>query len=107
VYSHTEKENAMSKLSRRSIVAGAADNPNQRFGRRLNAARLALKLSEQEAANAMRITVKTYRKWEAGGLKRGGMAHIVSFCEAYDVSASWLLAGEGSFFISGATTVQP
>jgi DNA-binding transcriptional regulator YiaG len=43
--------------------------------------RLALKLSEQEAAQAMRITVKTYRKWEAGSRMHGGTAHIISFCK--------------------------
>jgi DNA-binding transcriptional regulator YiaG len=58
-----------------------ADTPNQPFGKRLSAVRLALKLSEQEAAQAMRITVKTYRKWEAGRRMHGGTAHIISFCK--------------------------
>jgi transcriptional regulator with XRE-family HTH domain len=37
------------------------------IGRRFRVARLVLGLTEQEAADAYGVTLRTYRKWEAGG----------------------------------------
>jgi transcriptional regulator with XRE-family HTH domain len=41
-----------------------------RFGRRLVVTRLALEITEQEAAEALHITLATYRKWEKRGPSR-------------------------------------
>jgi transcriptional regulator with XRE-family HTH domain len=43
------------------------------FGERLQFARKALNISEEKAAAAFYVTVKTYRKWERGG--RGNNHH--------------------------------
>jgi transcriptional regulator with XRE-family HTH domain len=43
----------------------------KRVGHRLRVTRLALGLTDQEAATAHGVTVGTYRKWEAGGQARG------------------------------------
>jgi transcriptional regulator with XRE-family HTH domain len=63
------------------------------FGHRLRVTRIALEISEQEAAKAFGVTLRTYRKYEAGGHQRGNGAS--DFAEAYDVSLDWLCHGEG------------
>jgi transcriptional regulator with XRE-family HTH domain len=51
-------------------------------GRRLRLTRLALEITEQEAAAGARITLRTYRKWEAGGVpKRNSTLNILCFAE--------------------------
>jgi transcriptional regulator with XRE-family HTH domain len=58
-------------------------------GQRLQIARLRLGISEQEAAAAAKVTVKTWRKYEAGG---GGHCTIpiVNFGVYFGVSLDWL-----------------
>jgi hypothetical protein len=65
------------------------------FGRRLRVTRLALGISEVEAAAASLITLRTYRRREAGLPYRGWHFGLSSFVHKYDLSWSWMLAGSG------------
>jgi transcriptional regulator with XRE-family HTH domain len=62
-------------------------------GRRMRLARLGLGLSEQEAAAAWQVTLRTYRKWEAGAVQRG-IKNLLCFTERFDVSIDWLICGD-------------
>jgi transcriptional regulator with XRE-family HTH domain len=64
------------------------------IGRRMQITRLALGLTEQEAATAWRLTLRTYRKWEAGAPQRG--SNFLCFAEKYDISLDWLLGGDAA-----------
>jgi transcriptional regulator with XRE-family HTH domain len=63
-------------------------------GHRLRVTRLALGISEAEAAEAYGVTVPTYRKWERGGRERGG--GFLKFSKRYDVNLDWLYMGDAS-----------
>lgn len=63
-------------------------------GHRLRVTRLTLGITELEAAAAHGVTLRTYRKWEAGHPQRG-MKYSLAFAEKYNVSLDWLWAGEG------------
>jgi transcriptional regulator with XRE-family HTH domain len=65
------------------------------FGQRLRETRLALGISEAQAAAACLITLRTYRRREAGLPYRGWHHGLVSFAQTYDLSYTWLLAGGG------------
>jgi transcriptional regulator with XRE-family HTH domain len=62
---------------------------------RLKLVRYLLNLSEKEAAAAMFITVKTYRKWETGERHRDNMHGVIRFAKKYGFSYGWLFAGPG------------
>jgi transcriptional regulator with XRE-family HTH domain len=64
--------------------------------RRMRIARLALGITEQEAAAAWRVTLRTYRKWEAGSPPRSGTWNFCCFAEKFNVSLDWLIAGDTS-----------
>jgi transcriptional regulator with XRE-family HTH domain len=66
------------------------------IGRRYRIARLTLGLTEKEAADAYGVTLRTYRKWEAGGRQTNRSDYVVRFAEKYDVSLDWLMVGDGS-----------
>jgi transcriptional regulator with XRE-family HTH domain len=70
------------------------------FGQRLRETRLALGISEKEAAAACLTTLRTYRRREAGMPHRGWYCGMVSFVQTYDVSYTWLLAGGGPMRMS-------
>jgi transcriptional regulator with XRE-family HTH domain len=65
------------------------------FGHRLRVTRLALGITEAEAAAASLITLSTYRRREAGLPYRGWHEGLSSFVHKYDVSWNWMLAGSG------------
>lgn len=65
----------------------------QAYGRRLRLARLTLGISEAGAAAAHRVTLRTYRRWEAGARQSGRPEPMVSFAERYGVSIDWLVFG--------------
>jgi transcriptional regulator with XRE-family HTH domain len=68
----------------------------QALSERLRLTRKLLRVSEQEAADAAGVTVKTYQKWESGATApRCGF--IENFCDELEVSIDWLLSGEGEF----------
>lgn len=64
------------------------------FGRRLRLARIALDVTEQEAATAVGRTAKTWRKYERTGEGYCTMP-LVRFVQRYRVSPEWLLTGDG------------
>jgi Helix-turn-helix domain len=63
-------------------------------GQRLRIARMRLCISEQEAAAAAKVTLTTWRKYEAGG---GGYCTIpiVNFGQHFGLSLDWLFVGDG------------
>jgi transcriptional regulator with XRE-family HTH domain len=61
-------------------------------GHRLRITRIALGLTEKEAADAHAVSLRTYRKWENGGRQRG--SGFLKFAEKFDVSLNWLVGGE-------------
>lgn len=62
---------------------------------RLKVTRIALGISEQEAAEAHGVTLKTYRAYEAGAPQRGSYGWQ-GFAEKYNVSFDWLVSGVGA-----------
>ena len=66
--------------------------------RRLPITRRVLGISETEAAAAARVSLRTYRKWEAGH-DRPTNTGILAFAFAYDVSLDWLAKGECSWLL--------
>jgi DNA-binding XRE family transcriptional regulator len=66
------------------------------FGHRLRVTRIVLGVSEAEAADALGVTVRTYRKYEAGqsNTRLGGF-QVLDFSETLGLG-SWLTYGDGS-----------
>jgi hypothetical protein len=56
--------------------------------------RLVLGLSEQQAAEDFGVTLRTYRKWEAGKIRRLLWWTLSMFMEKHDVSYDWLFDGD-------------
>jgi transcriptional regulator with XRE-family HTH domain len=67
----------------------------QAFGARLRATRLTLGIGETEAAAASLVTLRAYRRREAGLPFRSWHEGLVSFAQKYDLSFAWLFAGYG------------
>jgi transcriptional regulator with XRE-family HTH domain len=65
-------------------------------GHRYRVARLALGLTEEEAAAAAGVTVKTWHKWENAGPRRTRRLGPLDFAVKFDVSIGWLFCGQGS-----------
>lgn len=63
------------------------------FGHRLRVTRIALGLTEKETAAAHKVTLATYRGWEAGG-RTYAPESCVDFAKRFDVSLDWLVCGE-------------
>jgi transcriptional regulator with XRE-family HTH domain len=62
------------------------------FAHRLRVTRIALGLTEEQAAAAAGRTLLTWRKYEATG--DGNItAALLQFCQQYDVSLDWLFEG--------------
>jgi transcriptional regulator with XRE-family HTH domain len=59
-------------------------------GERLKLARHLLNITEQEAADAMLVTLRTYRRWERGDLHRDHLYGVFHYCEVHDVDYAWL-----------------
>jgi hypothetical protein len=62
---------------------------------RLRYTRTVLHIAEQDAAAAMRLPLKTYRKWEAGQNHMENRAGVANFVRTYGVTLDWLLLGVG------------
>ena len=73
------------------------------YAHRLRVTRIALNITEAEAAEAHGVRLATYRKWEAGG-RPHSIGPMLRFMEKFDVSADWLVAGEGFGIRSHLTT---
>jgi transcriptional regulator with XRE-family HTH domain len=81
------------------------------IGRRMRLVRLALGITEQEAAAAWQVTLRTYRKWETGARQHSSTWNVVCFAEKYDVSIDWLIAGDtaslGRHLTEGKIAILP
>ncbi len=64
------------------------------FGDRLRLARLALDLTERQAAAAAAVTLQTFRRWERRRWPHQRWDAVAAFAAAYDVSFDWLLLGD-------------
>jgi hypothetical protein len=73
------------------------------FGERLRATRLALGITEAEAAAAWLITLRTYRRREADASMFNDHGGPWSFVDKYGIDLEWLVAGKGSV----ATALTP
>jgi transcriptional regulator with XRE-family HTH domain len=66
------------------------------LGERLQVARRNLGISDEDAAAAFNVTIRTYRKWEAGGRPRSDRYEgAANFVRTYDLPTSfysWFLA---------------
>ncbi len=65
-------------------------------GQRYRVARLALGLTEEAAATAAGVPVRTWRKWERNGPRRAGHLGPLDFAAKFNVSIDWLFYGEGT-----------
>jgi hypothetical protein len=66
----------------------------RRYGLRIHLTRLALNLSEEQAATEWGCTVPTYRKWVAGETRGMKMKHILPFVARHDINLDWLICGD-------------
>jgi transcriptional regulator with XRE-family HTH domain len=64
-------------------------------GRRFRLARLALGLTESDAAEACGVSLRSYQGYEAGKRQRS-MIPACEFSERFDVSLDWLFCGDTS-----------
>jgi transcriptional regulator with XRE-family HTH domain len=60
---------------------------------RLKLIRYLLDVSEEEAAAAMFITPRTYRRWERAEPHRDNLRGIFHYAKKYNFSYGWLFAG--------------
>ena len=77
-------------------------NDPRAVGRRIRLVRLTLGFTKAEAAAAARVSQRSYERWEAGGGARTWP--LLRFCEKYNVSLDWLIAGDGKFLRRHLTT---
>lgn len=100
----------MSSFTRRASEATARALSGRRYwkdyGHRLRITRLTLGITEMQASTAHGVTVRTYRRWEAGCPQRSSHAATLKFSKVYDVSLDWLINGEG-FNLGSHLAVKP
>jgi hypothetical protein len=66
-----------------------------KLAHRLRVTRIALGISEKEAAASAHRGVRTWRKYETTGKGRVDYP-VVLFCQRYDVSLDWIICGDPS-----------
>jgi transcriptional regulator with XRE-family HTH domain len=76
------------------------------YGNRLHIVRLALGITDAEAATAYGVTLRTYRRWEAGARQSNTAKPMLSFAKRYGVSLDWLMVGK-THHLSRQLTVNP
>lgn len=64
-------------------------------GHRLRTARIALGISEAEAAGGCKVSLRTYRRYEIGRPQRD--SGVIDFGNKFGLSLSWLATGEGAY----------
>lgn len=64
------------------------------FGARLRQVRERLGLSEEAAAADLRVSLPTYRRWEAGERARPRTVHVADFCTKHNISMDWFFVGD-------------
>jgi transcriptional regulator with XRE-family HTH domain len=81
------------------------DGFTTQLGERLRFARTQLNISEEEAAHAFGVTVRTYRRYEAakpGSWTRGPIFYyaspggLIDFADIFGVSLNWLCGCKGT-----------
>lgn len=65
------------------------------FAHRLRLLREVLHISEQEAAAALFVSVRTYRRYERAERIRNNHFGVMNLAKVFGVSLDWLIAGEG------------
>jgi hypothetical protein len=63
-------------------------------GHRLRAARIACGITERTAA-ACEVSLRTYRKWGAGGAQKNWHDQLSLFANKFGVSLTWIVLGAG------------
>jgi transcriptional regulator with XRE-family HTH domain len=80
------------------------------YSHRLRVTRLALGITEADAAEAHGVTLATYQKWEAG-CRQLTVGFAIRFAEKYEVSLDWLIEGEagnvGRHLAGGKVAILP
>lgn len=75
-----------------------SDDWYRAHGERLQVARRNLGIPEEDAAAAFDVTIRTYRKWEAGSVRPHQTRHVpgaVNFARTYGISLNWLFGCDG------------
>jgi transcriptional regulator with XRE-family HTH domain len=62
--------------------------------KRLKLARHLRNITEQQAADAMLVTLPTYRRWERGERHRDNLYGVLNFCGNYGISYPWLFGSD-------------
>ncbi len=63
-------------------------------GHRFRVVQIALGITEQDAADASGVSLRTYRRYENGDRQR--CSSFVGFSGKFNVSVDWLILGEGT-----------
>jgi DNA-binding XRE family transcriptional regulator len=66
------------------------------YARRLRFVRHRLGITEQSAADAFGVTVRTYQSYEAGKPPRDGSLGYLDFAHAFGLDFAWLLGWKGA-----------
>lgn len=72
-----------------------AQSKEELQGNRLKALRRERKETQQDVADAVGVTIKTYRDWEKGGQRIGKTFDLNALAGHFDVSCDYLLAKSG------------
>jgi transcriptional regulator with XRE-family HTH domain len=83
----------MTGAKRARVRARRLPASSRGFGRRLRLARVALGLTEHQAAAAAAVTLQTFRRWEGRRWPHQHWGAVAAFAAAYDVNLDWLLLG--------------
>jgi transcriptional regulator with XRE-family HTH domain len=64
-------------------------------GHRIRAVRITRGITEGAAAAACKVSLKTYRRWEAGGAIRSWYGQMKRLAELFDAHPCWISLGSG------------
>jgi transcriptional regulator with XRE-family HTH domain len=76
-------------------------------GARLLAVRETLKQSEESAADAAGLTLKTYQQYERGRIGRWATAKMLNYVDVWNISLDWLSLGNGTMFRGAPPQLEP
>lgn len=71
----------------------AANTPEGRIAQRMRQARLAAGISQEEAGRRLKVTYRTYARWERGETM-GFIGHIKEIAKALETTPDTILGGE-------------
>jgi transcriptional regulator with XRE-family HTH domain len=72
-----------------------SDTFNHHLVERLRRVRETFALSEDQAARAAGVTVRTWRRWEGGGTMTTSTRPLYRLCVTLGISLGWLTTGKG------------